>query len=722
MPKGKWVFVGDHPSLIQLSPAADKIIRNDNHGKEDDAFNWGGWFADRRTLFVALEKYEDFWSVTDKLDQDVTDIIILRTAFYCWLKKYKKIKDEMMDIGIFINTVRAACPQARIHILSALPPAKSAPRADEELWPEVDRKKFNKTINKINTYSEKQVWTKVITITLKERLCNADSFKRFNAALSSLAAEKNVGYIDLYKSGLISDEGFLKEEYTAPAGYGLHLNQPGVELLGQFIEKSVKASTVKPVCRPANKDRVLYAGFAQRSIDPPLPVTVQGQVEFRLAREIKYPLFTNVVVLQTVVNGVQEEASVWLSFDVSTVQGPLQTEIMNGVEAMGIPRDHVFVTSTHTHDAPFLVRKVIDTVVPGYEGDLNKPEDIECITPEEYTAFVVSRALDAIREAWENRVPARVGAGTAYRDIGNADRGYIDDGNGNWHMEWMANYNTPNFLGFYNDIDGDHSIEALAFWDAEKDNLMGIVAGVFTPAQTSDSDRYVSSDFWHFTREKLKRIYNINVPMVTFSLFSGDSGPIKSFGFQKYGEPGGYTREEVGGLVADALIEGIAKAKNNIYEHPVLMHERIFVRLPLLKTTEERYRRACETIEKYTAEGKHPSYDVCAYAIYTRYHLQQKTDSCPLYIHAVRLGDSVLGTAPFEVDMPYGVEIKARANYPQVWPIQLTEEYYGYLRTERLMEYETVKIHECIVLVSPEGGKLLCDTLVGKFNGWQDKG
>ncbi|HOV69665.1 MAG TPA: hypothetical protein PLZ84_05025, partial [Clostridia bacterium] len=620
----KWAFIGDHVSSFQLAPDITKVIRKDHDYPENDDYNYGDYFDPAKSpQFICYDGLTDIEATMKLVDKDTTDIVINRTPLYNWGRTFLKISDEIDEIGYMINQIRAARPDIRIHMVSALPLTQSAPKVDDK----TDMEKWGEIIEYINNHTiefpSSNGWFEHIPV--KNRL-DANEFKEFNAALKELMEIKRVNFIDLYESGLIDDDGWLKEEYAAETGYGLQLNAAGVEMLGKAIEDGVTLGNAYLIPESQIK-RELYAGFAQRETSPRTPVALQGQFDIRVVDEIKYPLYTNIVVLETRVNGVREETSVWVSLDISTVQGTLQQKVMDGIEklGLGINKTHVFIGSTHTHDAPFLVEKVIESWLPDYEGTINFPaaekeNHPDLVTPDEYTDFVAGKILDGIKEAWNKRVKANVGAGTGYADVAMPDRGYFDNGDGTWYLDWS--FGKQNMRGFLNDLDGIKNVETLGFWDAKTNKLIGLVAGVYAPAQTSDNDRFVSSDYWHFVRQSLKSKYNINVPMVTLQLFSGDCGPKGSL-------------EENGERIADGIKQGLDKAKNNIYDNPVLQHERFRVdNLPLYTSTKEEYEKAKANLERRKEQGEENWFaDYFDYAEYIRYIRQMEDPTEELYVH-----------------------------------------------------------------------------------------
>ena len=104
-----------------------------------------------------------------------------------------------------------------------------------------------------------------------------------------------------------------------------------------------------------NNVLTLYVGFGIGDITPPFPAALQGQSEVRFATSAENPLLTTAIVLETKSAGVQQDHSVWVSLDTSILSEELQDTIGAKVAYLGIDPTHVFVSATHTHDAPFLI-------------------------------------------------------------------------------------------------------------------------------------------------------------------------------------------------------------------------------------------------------------------------------------------------------------------------------------------------------------------------------
>ncbi|HOV68740.1 MAG TPA: hypothetical protein PLZ84_00270 [Clostridia bacterium] len=471
-----------------------------------------------------------------------------------------------------------------------------------------------------------------------------------------------------------------------------------------------------------NDSYELYAGFCTRDITPRFPAALQGQFMVRVTSEVKKPLKVTAVYLETRKDDIRVEHSVWVTVDLSISSEELQNEIGRRAQGFGIDPSHVFVSATHTHDAPFHHRNPIRTTSPEYKGDLGYPEDKvppDCLTPEEYFEFVVSESVTAIRTAFESRRRAKMGAGASLAKIGhcryvllkNLSTGKIEDHMYGYAATREASGNMPayEFIGFTGP-DGDDTVETIGFWD-DNDTLMGIVAGIHSPAQISESDCFVSSDIWGFARDYLAGKHKINVPVVTFCMFSGDIKP-----FDPY-VPNNERKiefERLAGLLADAIADGVQKAFRIRTDKTVLCHKKISVYVPLFPVTEEKYKNALEIIEKnenvylvFGALGVKERYE--------RMNVRKETEQ-ELLLHAVRLGEVAIGTAPFEMHLPYGLELRKLAQYEHVLPVQLTGGHYGYLPSRKAWEYPSYGIGIVDGITSPEGGDIIVDELAKTLN------
>jgi hypothetical protein len=95
----------------------------------------------------------------------------------------------------------------------------------------------------------------------------------------------------------------------------------------------------------------------------------------------------------------------------------------------------------------------------------------------------------------------------------------------------------------------------------------------------------------------------------------------------------------------------------------------------------------------------------------------------PVELHAVRLGDAVVASNPFELYLDYGLRIKARSPAAQTLIVQLAGERSrsAYLPTERAVRGGHYGAHPVSAPVGPEGGRLLVEeTLAMIHTLWEE--
>ena len=108
------------------------------------------------------------------------------------------------------------------------------------------------------------------------------------------------------------------------------------------------------------------------------------------------------------------------------------------------------------------------------------------------------RIAEAIGQAWKARKPGGISFGLSYATTGrNRLTAYY-----NGKSEMYGAVNTPDF----SHVEGyeDHSLGLLYTWDAKR-NLTGVVINIACTSQETEGISEVSADFWHETRNELRR-------------------------------------------------------------------------------------------------------------------------------------------------------------------------------------------------------------------------
>jgi len=106
-----------------------------------------------------------------------------------------------------------------------------------------------------------------------------------------------------------------------------------------------------------------------------------------------------------------------------------------------------------------------------------------------------------------------------------------------------------------------------------------------------------------------------------------------------------------------------------------------------------------------------------------RYQEQDKTPTLSVEVHALRIGDVVITTNPFELFVDYGIQMKARSKAIQTFVLQLTcGSGAGYLPTQRAVDGGGYSAVVQSSRIGPEGGQVLVDRTVEMANSlFEDK-
>ncbi len=192
--------------------------------------------------------------------------------------------------------------------------------------------------------------------------------------------------------------------------------------------------------------QVLYAGAARRVITPPVGVSMSGwnpraSGDIR-ARYVHDDLYAKALVLQR-----GDRAWGLIAVDLTGVDAVATAQIRQGAaERTGLAPDAIMVCATHTHSGP-AVCPVATTYSPEdmarltVRGDGSAPASMGEVTAVSssaswvgetdmaWKAWFVTRAIEAVEEAWGTLRPAAVGFGQAgVEGVASSRRVLMSDG------------------------------------------------------------------------------------------------------------------------------------------------------------------------------------------------------------------------------------------------------------------------------------------------------
>ena len=288
----------------------------------------------------------------------------------------------------------------------------------------------------------------------------------------------------------------------------------------------------------------------------------------------------------------------------------------------------------------------------------------------------------------------------------------------------------------FNHVEGyeDHSVGLLYTYNAAGE-LTGVVINLACSPQVTEGKTRISADFWHETRNELRKRLGKSLYILPQLAAAGDQSPhllVDRRAEQRMEKiTGRNRRQQIAVRIADAVTSVLAYMKDHIDSNPVLAHRVEQVELTRLRITEEELNRIRRSFDRLLAQYMKMRQEIeaeserkqkagwynditpvywslrQAYRVIAPYERRQPTVSVP--VHVVRIGDIAIATNPFELYLDFGMQIKARSKAVQTFTVELSNGCYGYLPTKRSVAGGAYGAVPTSNEVGPEGGRELVE-------------
>ena len=464
---------------------------------------------------------------------------------------------------------------------------------------------------------------------------------------------------------------------------------------------------------PDSTNQPIVIGWASRDVTPDRPVALRGQFNVRVSDSVRDPLSVTALALES-----GDEQCVMVSADRVGIPEDLLEGVRRELESLApdLSPEKLLISATHTHTAPATIDGAWEDQGPGV------------MKPSEYAAFFVERTAQCVAEAWNGRQPGAYSFGCGSAVVGRNRRQVKLDGT----SQMYGDTSTDDF----SHIEGyeDHGVDLLFTYDADR-QLTGMIVNLSCPSQSTESDYFVSADFWHEAREEIRRRHGADLFILPQCSAAGDQSPhlmwkkpaeirmlrLKGF-LEKDADLRAAERPEIGNRIANAVDEVLPVAAKDIRDQAELQHAVKMLQLPRRDITEEDVRDAEREIAGYEESFQNfadrpPSDRERSYAfgrrrwyrgVIERFELQKTQPTYPMEMHVVRIGEIVFATNHFELYLDFGLRIKARSKALQTFVVQLTGPG-TYLPSARSVgggNYGSVPASNH---VGPEGGNVLVE-------------
>ncbi|MCL2519292.1 MAG: hypothetical protein FWF15_12085, partial [Oscillospiraceae bacterium] len=351
------------------------------------------------------------------------------------------------------------------------------------------------------------------------------------------------------------------------------------------------------------------------------------------------------------------------------------------------------------------------------------PEDPDVVTPDVYKKFAAERIASAAADAWNNRKPGGIAAAFGRVAVPHCRRVRYKDGS----AKMYGSTNTPDFLR----IEGgaDTGVEYIAAFD-EAGTMTGVVINLACTAQILEHQYYITADMWGELRRQWPECGYI-LPLC------GASGDITMRDMVRRGRNEEIMNtvkgmeQQVGRILRESkyVLSELTKADIQ-YDAPV-KHISGNIPLPIRTVTEDEYiaaKAVYDGIENWLQTEQPESEDsisipmaertkyAIAAGVVNRYKLQSERSTIDMELHALRIGDTVIVTNPFELFQDFGMCIKARSPANQTLVTQLSCGYLGYLPTEYSVPGGGYSAGVYNGYIGPDGGDVMVEKTLEFIN------
>lgn len=466
----------------------------------------------------------------------------------------------------------------------------------------------------------------------------------------------------------------------------------------------------------------LKIGWAQADITPQEPVAITGQFHARVSEGVRDPITATALVLDSA-----DERVIFVSCDLVAIGEALRDAVVERLPEDGPGAAALIMNATHTHTAA-------ETRLERFAGlSRDYGVDLEVMAAAEYVQFAARRIADAIEDAWDDRSLGSVAFGLGQAVVGRNRRWVDVDGKSTMY----GNTDTAEF----SHIEGyeDHSVNILATYDMDGE-LTGVIVNVPCPSQETESLFVISADFWHETRQELRKRLGGDLYVLPQASAAGDQSPHLIWGQQEHERmlklKGRTSREEIAHRIAEAVEDTLSVLPGTQETSPLLAYEHRTLELPLRKLSEEDVQvaeeEAAEWREKYQQELQRLEDDPSIkqqprwYTDVTRYYRkirwcervserfekqQQQDPTREVTLHLVRLGEVAFATNPFEYYLDFGIYIKARSPAIQTFVVQLAGSG-TYVPSARSISGGGYGSRPASTPIGPDGGRTVADTTI----------
>jgi hypothetical protein len=408
------------------------------------------------------------------------------------------------------------------------------------------------------------------------------------------------------------------------------------------------------------------AGFAERDITPEVGSEAPGGYGKAYHRSVHDPCKVRVAVFDDGTNRVA-----LVGVDALFVHRRTVLAVRKAVEQKTeMPGGAVLIGASHSHSSG-----PMSGVMPG-EYD-HAPREVQklayeqstCADPD-YLRRVERAMVEAVCEAHERRAAAKAGVGRGREDRVAFNRRFkMRDGRTVTH----PGQGNPDLLEPAGPTDPE--VGVIGAWDA-KGKLLGCVVNFACHATTSPGG--ISANYIYYLEKAVQGYYGKDAVVVFLNGASGDVTQVDNR--SPYRLPDGErSAQQVGGRVgAEALKVLLSMEPGTLF--PVAARGTI---LPIKRRPPDpgRSRQCLELVRTPPKAGAETEWTFAKEVVLLD-ALLKREPVAEAEVQAVQVGPAVFLTTPAEYFCRFGLEQKAKSNFPFTFPVSLANGCVGYVPTE----------------------------------------
>ena len=410
-------------------------------------------------------------------------------------------------------------------------------------------------------------------------------------------------------------------------------------------------------------EKVFRAGAAKANITPPLGEEIVGNFTRPLASYIHDEMHARCLLL--------DDGSTIIGFvicDSLKISRHVCDEARKILKAeTDIPADNILIAATHSHSG------------------------VSCDNPN-YQPFLSRRIAEAVRNAYANLAPARIGWGSTAEpsevfcrrwhvmnpDLGKNPFGGIDQ------VRMNPPTGNPALLRPAGIPDPEISFISVQTLDGKPLSLLAnyglhYVGGV--------PRGHISADYFAVFSERIGELMHVEKtsPPFVAMLSNGTSGDVNNINFQSRG-PARKPYEkmhEVAEKVAQRVLEALPAVEYHDWVPLAMKSHELVLKFRKPDAAQQKY--MAEVLAKPDNAPKHHTYE----KVYAQrcQELLDGPDDCIALLQVLQIGDLAVSAIPFEVIAEIGLELKEKTPFKKAFTISLANDTYGYLPTPAQHEF-----------------------------------